>query len=252
MRAISIVALTGLFAATSSAAMAADLSRVFVSSSSMVRDYRESSRGLYLRGTVGYVDYKRPEADFATQPSTSNLSHESLNNSAVVGAGLGYSFNANVRADVTLDHIFDARFKGVVAAPTLTAPSITDQAQFQSSTLMVNGYLDFRPVMGFTPYIGAGIGIAHNVFSRQVLATYDPATGSETFLHFAGGDDFSLAWALMAGVGYQLSSNFTLDLGYRYASLGAVKTRSYDTGVGVDMESIGAHEMRVGVRYSFN
>ncbi len=213
----------------------------------MGRDYRESSRGLYLRGTVGYVDYKRPEADFADQPSTSNLSRESLNNTAIVGAGLGYRFNANVRADVTLDHTFDARFKGVVVPASLTAVSITDQAQFQSSTFMVNGYLDFRPVMGFTPYIGAGIGIAQNIFSRQVLAT-----GIGTSVHLAGGDDFSLAWALMAGVGYQLSSNFTLDLGYRYASLGAVKTRSYDTGIGVDMESIGAHEMRLGVRYSFN
>ncbi|MPR12014.1 porin family protein [Microvirga tunisiensis] len=58
--------------------------------------------------------------------------------------------------------------------------------------------------------------------------------------------------ALMAGVGYQLSSNFTLDLGYRYVSLGDVKTRSYDSGTGVDVESIGAHEVRLGVRYSFN
>ncbi|EIM28217.1 outer membrane protein [Microvirga lotononidis] len=252
MKTISIAALTGLFAALSSAAMAADLSRVFVSSSSVGRDYRESARGLYLRGTVGYVDYKRPEADFADQPFTSSLGDESLNNAAVVGAGVGYRFNANVRADVTLDHTFDARFKGVVAPFSLTAVSIADQAQFESSTFMVNGYLDFRPVMGFTPYIGAGIGMAHNIFSRHVLATYDPATGNETFLRFAGGDDFSLAWALMAGVGYQLSSNFTLDLGYRYASLGSVKTRSYDTGIGVDMESIGAHEMRFGVRYSFN
>ncbi|MBA1156542.1 outer membrane protein [Microvirga mediterraneensis] len=252
MKTINIAALTCLFAVTSSAAVAADLSRVFVSSSSMGRDYRESSRGLYLRGTVGYVDYKHPEADFANQPAISNISHESLNNTAVVGAGVGYRFNANVRADVTLDHAFDARFKGVVAPASLNAVSITDQAQFQSSTFMVNGYLDFRPVMGFTPYVGAGVGIAHNIFSRQVLATYDPATGIETAVRIAGGDDFSLAWALMAGVGYQLSSNFSLDLGYRYASLGAVKTRSYDTGIGVDMESIGAHEMRLGVRYSFN
>jgi opacity protein-like surface antigen len=56
----------------------------------------------------------------------------------------------------------------------------------------------------------------------------------------------------MAGVGYQLSSNFTLDLGYRYVSLGDVKTRTYDNGTGVDVESIGAHEVRLGVRYSFN
>jgi opacity protein-like surface antigen len=53
----------------------------------------------------------------------------------------------------------------------------------------------------------------------------------------------------MAGVGYQFSSAFTLDLGYRYVSLGDVKTRRH--GAGVEMAAGGAHEMRVGVRYAF-
>jgi opacity protein-like surface antigen len=252
MKAIKIAALIGLFAATSSAAMAADLSQVFVPSSPMMRTNRESPRGWYLRGEVGYVGYKRPEADLATQPSTSDLNRENLNNTAVIGAGLGYRFNANVRADMTLDHTFDDRFRGVAPAPILTTASVTDSGQFQSSTFMVNGYLDFRSMMGLTPYVGAGIGVARNVFSPHVLTTYNPATGEETSENFAGGDTFSLAWALMAGVGYQLSSNFTLDLGYRYVSLGDVKTRSYDSDTGVDVESIGAHEVRLGVRYSFN
>lgn len=123
---------------------------------------------------------------------------------------------------------------------------------FESSTFMVNGYLDFKSMMGLTPYVGAGIGVAHNVLSKHVLTTFNPDTGLETTERFAGGDNFSFAWALMAGVGYQMSSNFTLDLGYRYVSLGDVKTRSYDTGTGLDLESLGAHEMRFGVRYNFN
>lgn len=252
MKAIKLAALIGLFAATSSGAIAADLSQVFVPSSPMMRTNRESPRGWYLRGEVGYVGYKRPEADLATQPSTSDLNRENLNNTAAIGAGLGYRFNANVRADVTLDHTFDARFRGVAPALIPTTASVTDSGQFQSSTFMVNGYLDFRSMMGLTPYVGAGIGVAHNVLSHHVLTTYSPATGEETSEQFAGGDTFSLAWALMAGVGYQLSSNFTLDLGYRYVSLGDVKTRTYDNGTGVDVESIGAHEVRLGVRYSFN
>jgi opacity protein-like surface antigen len=251
MNMIKIAALTGLFAATSSAAVAADLSRVFRPSSPFMRENRESSLGWYLRGEVGYVDYKHPEADLAAQPFTGDLTRENLGNAAVIGAGLGYRFNANVRADVTLDHTFDARFKGVAPVPSLATVSATDRGSFQSSTLMVNGYLDLRPVMGFTPYVGAGLGMAHNVLSRHVLTTYDAATGVETSERFAGGDNFNFAWALMAGVGYQLSSNFTLDLGYRYVSLGDVRTRSYGNGTGVDVESIGAHEVRLGVRYSF-
>ncbi|WP_166802534.1 outer membrane protein, partial [Microvirga pakistanensis] len=74
--------------------------------------------------------------------------------------------------------------------------------------------------LGFTPYIGAGIGLARNTLSDDVRTIHDATTGIETVERIAGGKDFSLAWALMAGVGYQLSSNFTLDLGYRYVILG--------------------------------
>jgi len=250
MSVIRIVALTGLFAATGSAALAADLTRAFLPSAP-VWGTRESALGWYLRGEVGYAGYKRPEADFAVQPFTTSFTHEHLDNAAVVGAGLGYRFNPNVRMDLTLDHTFDARFKGVAPAPAIASASVTDRAAFQTSTLMVNGYLDFRPVLGFTPYVGAGIGIAHNVLSRHMLTTYDAATGDQVSERLAGGDSFNFAWALMAGLGYQLSSAFTLDLGYRYVSFGDVKTRSYGDGTGIDVESIGAHEVRLGVRYNF-
>jgi len=251
MKMIKITALTGLYAVIGSSAVAADLSRAFLPSSPAMRDSRESSLGWYLRGEVGYVDYKRPEADLVAQPFTSRFTHESLSRAAVLGAGLGYRFNPIVRADVTLDHIFDARFKGAAPAPILATASIMDKGSFQASTLMVNGYLDFRPVMGFTPYIGAGIGMAHNVLSDHTLATYDTATGIGTVERLAGGDSFNFAWALMAGVGYRLSSSFILDLGYRYVSLGDVKTRSHGSSAGVEVDSIGAHEVRVGLRYSF-
>ncbi|WP_262296432.1 outer membrane protein [Microvirga sesbaniae] len=251
MQFIKIAAVLGLFAAAGSAASAADLSRVFLPSPAM-SGYRETSRGWYLRGTLGYVGYKHPEADVATQPVTGDLSRERLDPAAVVGAGVGYRFNANVRAEMTLDHTFDARFKGAVLAPGPGTTSLADSGRFQSSTIMANGYLDFRPVMGVTPYVGAGIGVAHNVLSDQVLTIDDPQTGVGDSQSIAGGDNFSLAWALMAGVGYQLSSNVTFDLGYRYVSLGDVKTRTFDNGAGLEMESIGAHEVRVGVRYTFD
>jgi len=253
MKVITYAALIGLSAATGSAAMAADLSRVFVPSSPTLRDYRgDNSRGWYLRGTVSYVVYKRPEADFTAPPLTGNLTRESLQQTAAVGGGLGYRFNPNVRTDITVDHFFNAGFKGYGPAPDPATASIMDRGQFQSTAYMLNGYLDFKSAMGFTPYVGAGIGVAHNTFSQHVLTTFDPTTGLETSERFAGGDKFDLAWALMAGVGYQMSSNFTLDLGYRYISLGDVKTRSYDDGTGVKVDSIGAHEVRLGVRYSFN
>lgn len=253
MKSIKIAVLTGLLTTTaSSAAMAADLSsRPIFSPAPVMRAGRDSTENWYLRGDVGYVHSKRPEADFAVGPDTGAFVRESLGNSATAGVGVGYRFNPNVRVDVTADY-FSVRFRGLAATPTFATTSVEDKGLFQSTTLMVNGYLDFRSAMGFTPYIGAGLGMAHNVFSDYTRTAYDAATGAETRVRLAGGDDNRFAWALMAGIGYRLSSSFTVDLGYRYVSLGDIKTRGYDVGAGSDVESIGAHEIRLGLRYGLN
>jgi opacity protein-like surface antigen len=249
MRFITMAVLAGLGA---SAAMAADSSKAVLPPAPVLED-EGGIETWYLRGDVGYVHHRRPEADFTALPFSGGFIDERIGRSTVAGLGvaglgIGYRFGPNLRADVTLDHRFDARFKGVAATP---AGLLLDRGLFQSSALMANGYLDLGTFMDATPYIGAGVGVAWNVLSDHARASYDPATGEASRNRIAGGGDHSLAWALMAGVGYQLSSGFTFDLGYRYVSLGDVKTRAYGAGAGVDVASIGAHEMRVGVRYAF-
>jgi opacity protein-like surface antigen len=249
MKSIKLAVLTGVFTASASAAMAADLpSRSIFSPEPVMRASRNSTESWYLRGDIGYVAPKRPEADFTAGPVSGSFLRESLSNSATVGVGVGYRFNPNVRVDITADY-FNARFRGVAPTPTFATASIEDKGLFQSTTVLVNGYLDFKSIAGFTPYVGAGLGMAHNVFSNYRRTTYDAVAGTETWERPAGGDDNRFAWALMAGVGYRMSSNFTLDLGYRYVSHGDIKTRGYDVGSGADVESIGTHEVRLGVRY---
>ncbi|HZH53944.1 MAG TPA: outer membrane beta-barrel protein [Microvirga sp.] len=248
MNAIKSAVLTGLFTATATAAVAADLPRAFLPSAPVFRDSRTSSGGWYLRGEIGYSYHKRPEADFAAAPFSGGFVHEGLGSSAVGGVGVGYRLNPNVRMDVTADY-FNAHFKGTAPTPTFATTSIEDRGLFQSTAFLVNGYLDFGGANGFTPYVGAGIGVAHNVLSDYTRTTYNVATGTETWERLAGGNEYSLAWAVMAGVGYRLSSNFTVDLGYRYIGRGDLKTRNYAAGAGTEVESLGAHEVRLGVRY---
>jgi opacity protein-like surface antigen len=249
MNSIKTAILTGLFTATASGALAADLPRAFLPPAPVIRDFKSTTESWYLRGDIGYVAHKRPEADFASGALAGSFARESLSDNAGFGVGLGYRFNPNFRADITADY-FSARFKGVAPTPTF-ATSLADKGHFQSSTFLVNGYLDFGTFRGLTPYVGAGIGVAHNVLSDYSRATYDAATGVATWERLAGGDDYALAWALMAGVGVKLSSNFTLDLGYRYVGRGDVRTRYYAAGSGSDVESIGSHEVRLGMRYGF-
>ncbi|MCB5177557.1 outer membrane protein [Microvirga lenta] len=248
MSSIKIAVLAGLFTATASAALAADLPRNFFSPAPAMRATRPSTEGWYLRGDIGYVHHKRPEADFSAGDFRSDLLREDLGDAAGVGLGIGYRFSPNFRMDVTADH-FSSRFKGTAPTPTFATVSVADRASLQSSAFLVNGYVDFGSMGGFTPYVGAGIGLARNVFSDYTRTTYDAVADLETWQRLAGGDDRSFAWALMAGVGYRLSSNFSLDLGYRYVSRGDMKTRSYEAGAGSDVESIGTHEVRLGVRY---
>jgi len=241
MRFITMAVLAGLGA---SAAVAADSSRALLPPAPILED-ESSLEAWYLRGDVGAVRDRRPEADFIASPFSGGFMDERIGRSATAGFGVGYRFGPSFRADLTFDHRFEARFRGSAATP---AGALLDRGLFQSSTLMANGYLDLGTFMDVTPYMGAGLGVARNVLSDHARLSAAPATG-QTWTRLAGGSDYGFAWALMAGVGYQFSSAFTLDFGYRYVTLGDVKTRRH--GAGVDMAASGAHEMRVGVRYAF-
>ena len=242
-----IAVLAGLAGITASAAAAADLPRRMLPPVPVL----DTTESWYLRGDVGYIHYKRPEADFTAATITGSMVREGFGDSAVLGVGIGYRFSPMFRADMTMDHRFHARFKGLPSDDGITPGSVFDKGRFQSSTLMLNAYADLGTYNGFTPYMGAGIGVAHNVLGNYVRTTTEGLAGVITQERLAGDSDYDLAWALMAGIGYKLSSSFTLDLGYRYASLGDVKTRGYADGAGAEVESIGSHEVRLGVRYAF-
>jgi opacity protein-like surface antigen len=59
-----------------------------------------------------------------------------------------------------------------------------------------------------------------------------------------------LAWALMAGFGYAVAPNLMVDLGYRYLNFGDLTVGS-DAGA-MTLKNLAAHEVRVGVRWSFD
>jgi opacity protein-like surface antigen len=63
------------------------------------------------------------------------------------------------------------------------------------------------------------------------------------------------AWALMAGVGYQVTSNAVLDIGYRYIDMGSAHSSRTDMAQAVNpklvIDDLAAHEFKVGLRYHF-
>jgi opacity protein-like surface antigen len=55
----------------------------------------------------------------------------------------------------------------------------------------------------------------------------------------------------MAGTAYSITPNLAVDLGYRYLNLGDVSTAS-DAAGAMTLKNLAAHEVRVGVRWSFD
>ena len=61
-----------------------------------------------------------------------------------------------------------------------------------------------------------------------------------------------MAWALMAGVGIQLSPSATLDIGYRYLDAGTTSVPiTPQLGASVKQPNV-SQDIRIGIRYMAN
>ena len=101
-------------------------------------------------------------------------------------------------------------------------------------TVMANGYYDLNAGSGFKPYVMAGLGIAH-------INADDDHGISDPWL-----DDTYFAWQLGAGVGYEVSENITIDVGYRY-----LKPEGIECPIDLNDVSWESHNILAGIRYKF-
>ncbi|MFS8037251.1 outer membrane protein [Xanthobacter sp. AM11] len=176
----------------------------------------DAPSGWYLRGDAGFAAATGGAIALAGVPTGLDLDGSGWS----VGAGLGYRLATFLRAEASLDYLAlgaaDSAFGRLRSSATVALASL---------------YWDVITISGFTPYLSAGAGFAIN--SLDVPAALAPA-----------GNDWSFAWSAGAGVSYALNPRLSLDLGYRYASLGAPGYAG-----GVSAGELGAHQLRLGVRY---
>ena len=187
----------------------------------------------------------------------------SLDNTWMAEAGVGCSFGGSRgwRIEGMLGYHGKRDLTGTPATYTVTyvdpvppPPPDTYNDPLHSSiktyTAMMNVYKDFGNFGGFIPYVGAGIGVAYNMMD-EVYFTGNPFLVNR--IH--GKNDISFAWALMAGVGYQISNRAILDFGYRYIDMGSASSERHDNAgfinPRVTVDDITAHELKVGLRYHF-
>lgn len=245
--------------------------------------------GWYLRGDIGiaHQDMKPTLDDRRFVPGTVGVHDFSQSKVPFVGIGAGYQWNSWLRTDVTAEYRVESRFSfedkscggSIAAGPAFATPGqacattvgLTGfnnrnfyNGRISSTVFLFNAYLDLGNWSGFTPFVGAGIGYASHRISNltDVGAQSNYTAGALTsvsssgLVSFANRTQGSVAYAVMAGVGYDVSQNVKLELGYRYLNMGKVKGQSLacfngTCGDFMNYKDIHAHEVRLGLRYMF-
>lgn len=205
----------------------------------------------YVRGDVGYSWKGDPNPRYVGNAVGEEFHSASIDGSVVYDVGIGCSSGSRgFRGEIDLG-FRQSNFKGdadIVLGGAPVDPPF--KANIDTYTAMINGYYDFGNFRGFVPYVGAGVGFAlHDV---GYVTIDNPASPNPQY----GETKASLAWAVMAGVGYQINNNLVLDVGYRYIDLGSAQSGIADTALvnnpRLVINDLTAHEFKVGLRYHFN
>ena len=163
-------------------------------------------------------------------------------------------------------------------------------SNFDSAVVLANAYFDLGTWYGITPFIGGGVGYAFNhisgystnqqftsptyaydygnpiydckcgqayynyapVYDNNGNPVYNTNSGSKFYKSKTSG---SFAWALHAGLAYDVSDALKIEVAYRYLNLGKA-----ETGPGfvpcctgslqaIKVKDIEAHDVKIGLRY---
>lgn len=222
--------------------------------------------GWYLRGDIGMTNQSLKDLTLATAPFPAGFQNTGFgfDSSTSYDLGVGYRFNNWFRADLTGEFRGRANFHGSQFSPSgVIAPGFAETDNYSGSksewVAMANGYVDLGTWWCVTPFVGAGIGMSRNTISGfrddGVIINGGPPTLSSTFA--GDGSKWNFAWALHAGLAYEVTPGFTVELAYRYINLGdgvTGPTNSFDgvtvvNGSGFVMKDITSQDVKLGVRW---
>jgi opacity protein-like surface antigen len=183
--------------------------------------------GWYLRGNVGMTNQRVDKLTNVVAPGTAvDTKFLTFDSSPFFGLGVGFQANKWLRFDVTGEYRANAHFHGNQVATFGTIILPDDYHASKSEWLfLANAYVDLGTWWCLTPFVGAGIGESRNTISSFVDTGATQA--GATILSTTFGRDASqwnLAWALYAGLAYQVNPGLSLEFAYRYVNLGGAST----------------------------
>lgn len=227
------------------------------------------SSGIYLRGDVGVgiTNFGKYDQDDVRAANGAWIAKEDRTTAFFGGVGIGYRFNNWFRIDGTWEYRGGTTV-GATDQVDLGSGILlhnTYKGNLSSMVALFNAYFDLGTWNCLTPYIGAGIGYASNTISgvtdQGVMSQNIPGVGwgpGFSTLGTAGsGTKSGVAWALMAGLGYEVNKNLTLEVGYRYLNLGDAQSGRIVNAYGgqvygpLKVKDIDSHDIKIGMRWNF-
>ncbi len=227
----------------------------------------------YLRGHIGMAGQHfggLQHESFSDPLSFQWLDQGNFDAVPIFGLGIGYRHSDHLRFDLTGEYRGKSAFSALdrydedttdsnfgsdcTYSPTGDCATNHYTGKKQEWLFLVNGYYDFSPIHGITPYLGAGVGVSYNTIYDFVDTNVITGGGG----YAATGSKWSLAWALHAGAAWQINPNLSLDVGYSFVSLGDAQTgtfTNFDSTCGsctpMQFQGIYSHDVKVGLRYEF-
>ena len=230
--------------------------------------------GWYIRGDagVGMTVIGSLRSTFTSNVPDPQWDSKSVGDAAFVRVGLGYQFNNWFRADVTGEYRTSSHIQGVQSfnQGAFFTPATADRSydnysgQVSHAVALVNGYVDLGTWNRITPYVGAGVGYAYHFVSGLHdfggVSSFAPGQFGISGLGYAPSNSSgSFAWALMAGLGYNVNEHLKLDIGYRYLNLGTATSAKITCQTQpvatcpfeVHKYKLGSHDISIGMRWMF-
>lgn len=216
--------------------------------------YEPCCSNWYLRGYVGAAIASGDDAEFIQNAgNTSNFVFDSTSYSDnyFIGGGFGYIVNNWLRVEATAEYRADSRIYAFGHYTTGGGTFLdTYQGNLNSWVFLANAFVDLGTWECFTPFVGAGIGGAYVTLSN--FTDINPSVAGFGFGR--NPSEWHLAWALYAGVSYEVAKSFSVDLTYRYLNYGSI-TDTVDCFGGCSSDSfkfdnLHSHDFMLGLRWT--
>lgn len=199
----------------------------------------------YFSARLLYTQQKATEMDLSHRPSIGSFfsvdNKENFFNGSIVA---GYRFNNYWRAEGEFVFPHDLTYR----SGSSNFPTSFNVYQVKTERYMVNLYRDFYLTNALSVNANLGVGV-----SRVKTGGFQ---GNEARV-FSQNTDTNITYSIGAGASYDLTQNWSLDLGYRFVDSGKIESgfNLFSNVRGLQDEQLKArltaNEFFVGARYNF-